>query len=171
MRKLLFSLVLLITVSFAANAQSGTNKIGIGAEAAIPIGNAKDVLKTGFGGSLKALFGIGKAGQVTLTSGYTTFSGKDIPDGYKATLSVIPALAGYRQNIAGFYIEPQAGASLISEKDSYDGESETGSTIKFTWGVGAGYVISNVEIGARYQRAEVEGGNFSFAGLKLGYNF
>lgn len=170
MKKLLFSLAFIIVASIAANAQSGTIKIGIGAEAGIPVGDAKDALKTGFGGSAKALFGIGNAGQVTFTTGYSAFKGKNLEEGYKATLSVIPLLAGYRQNFSGFYVEPQAGVGIIGEKDEYGGQSETGSTTKFTWAVGAGYVISNVDIGVRYQRSEADGGNFSLVGIKVAYN-
>ncbi len=170
MRKILFSLATCIIVSLAAHAQSGTTKIGIGAELGAPIGNAKDVLKMGFGGSAKALFGIGNAGQITLTSGYSTFSAKGLDDGEKASLSIIPLIAGYRQNFNGFYVEPQAGAGLILEKDENGYGSEKGSTTRFTWAVGAGYVISNVDVGVRYQRSEANGGNFSYVGIKVAYN-
>jgi hypothetical protein len=171
MKKIVFSLALVIVVSLAANAQSGTIKIGIGAEAGIPTGDASEGLKIGIGGSAKALFGIGNAGQITFTTGYMSFGGKDLPEGYKATLSVIPFMAGYRQNFSGFYIEPQAGVSMIGAKEKYDGESETYSTTKFTWAAGAGYVINNtVDVGVRYQSAESEEGNFGIVGIKVAYH-
>jgi hypothetical protein len=171
MRKTLFSLALGIMVSLAANAQSGNNQIGIGIEGGIPTGkDASETTKIGIGGSIKGLFGVGNAGQVSLTTGYMAFGAKNLPEGYKANLRIIPLMAGYRQNFSGFYIEPQAGVGFISEKDEYQGESETMSVTKFTWAVGAGYVISNVDIGARYQRSEFEDGSIGFIGIKVAYN-
>ena len=170
MRKILFSLAACIIVSLATHAQSGTTKIEIGPELSIPVGNAKDVLKMGFGGSAKALFGICNAGQISLTSGYITFKGKDLYSGEKASLSVIPLMAGYRQNFSGFYVEPQAGAGLILIKDENGDESEKSSSTRFTWAIGAGYIISNVDVGVHYQRSEANGGNLSYVGIKIAYN-
>jgi hypothetical protein len=170
MRKVLFSLAVAFIVSFAARAQSGTIKIGIGGEAALPTGDAASMVKTGIGGSAKALFGIGNAGQISFTTGYNTFSGKDLPKGDKATLSMIPFMAGYRQNFGGFYVEPQAGIGMMKAKETYEGESKTNSATRFTWAAGIGYIISNVDLGIRYQSYESEGGHFGFAGVKLAYN-
>jgi len=170
MKKIVFSLALLIVVSVAAHAQSGTFKIGIGPEGGIPTGDAGDAVKTGIGGSVKALLGIGNAGQITFTTGYMTFGGKDLSDGEKASLNVIPFMAGYRQNFGGFYVEPQAGVGMMKVKDSYNGYSETTSATRFTWAAGIGYVISNVDIGVRYQSYESDGGHFGFAGIRLAYN-
>ncbi|TKK67692.1 porin family protein [Ilyomonas limi] len=171
MRKAFLALAVGIVVSLAASAQSGSNQIGIGAEAGIPTGkDASETTKIGLGGSLKGLFGIGNAGQITLTTGYMSFGSKNLPDGFKSTLNIIPAMAGYRQNFSGFYVEPQAGVGFISEKDKFQGESETVSVTKFTWAAGIGYVISNVDIGARYQRSEFKGGSISLIGIKIAYN-
>ena len=170
MKKIIFSVALIIVVSVAANAQSGTLKIGIGPEAGIPTGDAGDAVKIGIGGSAKALFGIGNAGQITFTTGYMSFGGKDLADGEKASLNVIPFMAGYRQNFGGFYVEPQAGIGLMKAKDSYGDESESNSDTRFTWAAGIGYLIIYVDIGVRYQSYESEGGHFGFAGIKLAYN-
>ena len=170
MKKIIFSVALIVIASIAANAQSGTFKIGIGPEVGIPTGDAGDAVKIGIGGSAKALLGIGNAGQVTFTTGYMTFGGKDLSDGEKASINVIPFMAGYRQNFSGFYVEPQAGIGLMKAKYSYEGDSETNSATRFTWAAGIGYVISNVDIGVRYQSYESEGGHFGFAGIRLAYN-
>ena len=137
----------------------------------IPTGKgASETTKIGFGGSVKGLFGIGSAGQITLTSGYMAFGSKNLPDGYKANLSVIPVIAGYRQNFSGFYVEPQAGVGFINEKDKYQGESGTVSATKFTWAAGVGYVLNNIDLGARYQRSEFEDGSIGLVGIKIAYN-
>ena len=172
MKKTLFSLAIGIIVSLAAHAQSGNNQIGVGAEAGIPTGKgASETTKIGIGGSVKALFGVGSSGQITLTSGYMSFGGKNLPDGYKATLTVIPVLAGYRQNFGGFYVEPQAGVGFLKQKESYQGENGAEKATKLTWAVGAGYVINkNIDLGARYQRSEFEDGSISLVGIKVAYN-
>src|SRR3954469_19802540 len=134
MRKALFSLAIGIVVSLAAHAQSGNNQIGIGAEAGIPTGkDASQSTKIGIGGSVKALYGVGSAGQITLTSGYMTMGGKNLPDGVKANLTIIPVMAGYRQNFGGFYVEPQAGVGFLKQKESYQGESGAVKATKLTW--------------------------------------
>ena len=171
MRRILFSLALSVILSLAAHAQSGNNQISIGAEAGIPTGkDASKTTKIGIGGSIKVLFGIGSAGQITLTSGYMALGGKNLPEGVKANLKIIPIMAGYRQNFGGFYVEPQAGVGLLKQKATYQGENETISATKFTWAVGAGYVINNIDLGVRYQRSEFEDGSISLVGIKITYN-
>jgi hypothetical protein len=107
MKKLLL-LTAIVTVSLLSQAQKGNNQIGIALEVAVPLGDFGDAAKAGFGGLIRGAFGVGTAGHITLTTGYSSFRSKsDIEDALSAdkiTYSVIPILAGYRHNFSGFYV-------------------------------------------------------------------
>jgi len=171
MRKVILVLASFFVLS-AIKAQSGKNQIGIASEVGIPMGDFKDAVKTGFGGSLKYLHGVGTAGQVSLTSGYTIYNAKDVPSGYTVRSSIIPILLGYRQNFSGVYVEPQAGYGIYGSKFKGGGVDESNSDGAFTWAIGVGYAMEQgLDIGARYQSASKNSATTSLIGLHLGYNF
>lgn len=159
-------------ISAVSYAQQGTTKIGVGADIGLPTGDFGDVVNTGIGGYAKGLFGIGTAGQITLTSGYQSFKVKGSTSDDKASWNIIPILAGYRHNFSGFYVEPQVGYSINNVKVKVAGVSGSDSQGAFTWAAGVGYMINDAfELGARYQSAHKDGSSISLVGLRLGYNF
>lgn len=168
--KKLFLAICIAAVSVTSYGQKGT-KIGVGADFGIPTGDFGEGFKTGFGGYAKGLFGISEAGQITFTTGYSSFKAKGSTSDEKATWSIIPLLAGYRHNFSGFYAEPQVGYSINSAKVKVDGISASSSDGAFAWAVGFGYVIKDVDFGARYQSAHKDGGTISLVGIHVGYNF
>lgn len=172
MRKVFLVLASVFALS-AANAQTGKNQVGIGVDLGLPMGDFGDAAKLGIGGYAKYLHGVGSAGQVTLTSGYQKFSGKDLPEGTSASFSVIPILAGYRHNFGGGYVEPQLGYGIYGSKwdfGSFGSGSESSGA--FTWAVGAGYAMEQgLDLGVRYQSGSKDGGTISFIGFRVGYNF
>ncbi|MET0392773.1 MAG: outer membrane beta-barrel protein, partial [Chitinophagaceae bacterium] len=156
-------------IGLVSYGQQGTTKIGIGAEVGIPTGDF-DAFKTGFGGYAKGLFGIGTAGQITFTSGYTTYEAKGSTSSDKITYNIIPLLAGYRHNFSGFYVEPQVGYGIYGAKVKSGGISASSSDGAFTWAAGVGYVINDaIELGARYQSGHKDGSSTSLVGLRIGY--
>jgi hypothetical protein len=169
--KKVFLAVSIALISVTTYAQKGTNQIGVGADLGVPIGDFGDGYKTGFGGYAKGLFGIGEAGQITVTTGYSSFKAKGSTDDMKATAGIIPILAGYRHNFSGFYAEPQVGYSIIRSKVKSDGISFSASDGAFAWAIGFGYVVSDIDFGARYQSATKDGSSISFVGIHVGYNF
>lgn len=169
--KLSLLVLSILLMGVAANAQRGTTEIGVGAEAGLPLGDFGKGFKAGFGGYAKALFGVGFAGQVTATTGYSAFTAKGSSTEEKVTLYLVPILAGYRQNFNGFYVEPQAGIGIYGAKVKVMGESASSSETKFTWAAGVGYEKNSIDIGVRYQRGEFEGGSISMVGIRVGYNF
>jgi hypothetical protein len=174
MRKVFLATVFVVASFIGANAQSGHNQIGIGPEVGIPTGDFGDAYKTGFGGSIKGLLGVGTAGQVTLTSGYTTFKAKDLPSGVDVKASIIPILVGYRHNFSGFYVEPQVGYGIYGSKvdgmgSPYDGSNSDGA---FTWAAGVGYAMEQgLDIGARYQSGHKDGTSNAVIGISVRWNF
>lgn len=169
--KKVFLAICITAISVAGYSQSGKNQIGVGADLGVPTGDFADGVKTGFGGYAKGLFGIGEAGQITFTTGYSAFKFKGSTSETKATWSIIPLLAGYRHNFSGFYAEPQVGYAINGIKVKAEGESASESDGAFAWAVGFGYVVSNVDFGARYQSAHKDGGTVSLVGIHVGYNF
>ena len=164
MKKVLLILACSIALSAIGFAQKGHNQIGLAFEVGIPTGDFGTYSKTGFGGSVRGLYGVGTAGQVTFTTGYTSFKAKSID----AHSTIIPLLVGYRHNFSGFFVEPQIGYGIYGAKVS-GGSSSSGGA--FTWAVGVGYAMNGFEGGVRYQSATKDGSTLSVVGIHVGYNF
>ena len=166
MKKVILLFASVVMLSTLVKAQQGKNQIGIAAEAALPIGDFADGYKTGVGGSLKGLYGVGESGQITFTTGYTAFKVKNSEDTY----SIIPLLAGYRHNFTGgVYVEPQLGYGIYRYHSDFLDETESDGA--FTYAIGVGFAASGFDAGIRYQGASKDGSNISFIGVRVGYNF
>src|SRR5476651_2663072 len=116
MKKILFSITAIFLLSGYCFAQTGNNQVGIGAEADFLLGPSySNAYNIGFGGNVKGLYGVGTAGQLTLTAGYSSYGGKSGTIFSTQTLSLVPILAGYRYNLASnFYGEVQAGVGILT---------------------------------------------------------
>jgi hypothetical protein len=170
MKKIMLVMALSVAMLFS-QAQKGTNYIGIAAEVGLPTGDFGEIVNVGYGGSLKALLGVTQAGQVSFTTGYTSFGLKGIAgSGYKAHYSIAPLLFGYRHNFSGFFIEPQLGMAVYALRASGGGMSASDSKAAFTWAFGLGYVVNAVEFGARYQSGKINDADspFSLVGIHVG---
>jgi hypothetical protein len=173
--------ILLLSVSvFAfslANAQKGTNGIQVGARVAFPTEKLNKIANTGFGGSLKGMYGIGGKSsphQVTLEAGYNRFGLKDLPAGASGSYSAIPLYTGYRYLFGKVILDTQAGISINRiSGESAGGVKASGSQTAFGWSVGAGYLIKQIEIGVKYQSSDLNDDTYDikFVGLRVGYNF
>lgn len=172
MKKLL-SAVFFITISAHTFAQKGDNKIGIGGEFAIPAGSEfKQEVNSGFGGWVKFLFGAGKSDRISFSSGYTSFSAKGSNSQESATLSILPFLVGFQHVVVnGLYLEPQVGLASYHAKYTSGGQSISGSKNAFTYALGIGYEINNIDFGVRYQNGSIQGYNYANVALRVGYYF
>ena len=173
--KKIFLALCIVAISSAAYSQKGNNQIGVGVDAGLPIGDFSNFSSFGIGGYVKGLYGIGEAGQITLTTGYTSYAAKkEVKDALgadKFTASIIPILAGYRHNFSGFYVEPQVGYGSYGNKLKVAGNSGSSSTGAFTYALGVGYAKSGFDGGVRYQGASKDGSTTSIIGIHVGYNF
>jgi hypothetical protein len=170
MRKIFFASALAIASFIGAQAQSGNNQVGIAFDLGIPTGDLGDAVKTGFGGQVRGLLGVGTAGQVSLTVGYASFKEKE-ETGADLKMTILPILAGYRHNFNGIYVEPQVGYGSYGSKATYLGSDVSSSDGAFTWAAGVGYAKNGIDIGARYQSGTKDGDNLSLVGIHIGYNF
>ena len=168
-----YMIIAAVLFSAAAFAQKGNNAIGAGGDIGFPTGDFGDYFKPGFGFYVKGMFGVGKAGQVTLTSGYSAFKEKDGWTDYATTVNVIPLFIGYRHHFNSVFIEPQLGYAVYGSKYvCWDDDTDTESDGALNAALSVGYVFQKgVEISARYQTGGKNGWNVNLFGLRIGYNF
>ena len=176
MKRVYLAILGTVLISAAGYAQKGNNAIGVAVDAAVPVGTLSDATSFGIGGTVKGLYGIGTAGQLTLTTGYSSFSAKkevkEALGASKVTQGVIPILAGYRHNFNGFFAEPQIGYGIYTSKIKGGLFESDGSEGAFTWAIGGGYVFNKkFEAGVRYQSGTSDGESSGFIGIRVGYNF
>ena len=173
MKKIYMVLLAAILLNASSFAQKGKNQLGFGADLSLPTSDFGNYFKTGAGGYVKGMLGVGKAGQVTVTTGYSSFKEAGDWEDFTTTVTIVPLLFGYRHNFNGFFVEPQLGYGIYGAKvtDFQEGfYTESGGA--FTWAAGVGYIFNNqVEVSARYQSGGQQGTNFNLFGLRLGYNF
>jgi hypothetical protein len=174
MKKLVLAIFGMVAIGATAFAQKGNNQVSPGAEFVLPTGDAGDATSVGFGVTVKGLYGVGEAGQITFTTGYLIAAGKkeykELLGADKLTSSMIPLLAGYRHHFNGFFAEPQIGYGIYSAKikgGDYDMKDSHGA---FTWAIGGGYIFNQFEAGIRFQSAHKDGGSSGLVGLRFGYN-
>ncbi len=182
MKIYLLALTALVAVStFAQDKKksSGGTTFGIGVEAGLPLStDLKNNWNFGIGGSAKAAINVFEGGDVTLSAGYITFLGKSVTipgvgSAKVGALGTIPLKAGLRFKLSeGFYGEPQLGYTFAKVSGS---GSNSGNGNGFTYAAGVGYMMNQVDVGVRYEAWSSTGGgntvNFSFLGLRVGYNF
>jgi hypothetical protein len=172
MKKLITLLMLATAVSYSniSNAQDDAGNspsISVGVEVGIPTGDFGESHKLGLGGTVKAAFPVITNGDITVTAGYISFSGKDVAFfGKLPAMNVIPLKAGFRYRFpGGFYVEPQFGYNIWKAKG---GESEGG----FTYAGNLGYLINNmIDLSVRYEGTSIEGTTISHIGFRAAYSF
>lgn len=161
-----------------ANAQKGVNGIQVGARVALPTEKLNKIANTGFGATIKGMYGIGSTSsphQVTLEAGYNRFGLKDLPAGASGSYAAIPIYTGYRYLFGNVILDAQAGISI----NRISGESAAGvkasdSQTAFGFAVGAGYLIQQkIELGVKYQSSDMNDDiyDIKFFAFRVGYNF
>ncbi len=167
-------MLLVIMMQGVARAQKGHNEIKVLAEGALTLTDPH----FGYGGFLKGYYGIGRSGQITLMTGVSWFSSDAAIGKSKTRTHLIPVMAGYKQHIGLFYIEPQAGIGEMGGRVDWGGDLSRPSVTTFFAGLGAGVDIKRFEIGVRYQYAKgIDAATagiwsdrkFELAGLHVGY--
>lgn len=178
-KKLVLACVSTVVFSMATYAQKGQIDINGGGDVAIALGDFGEGYGTGFGATVKGLYGISDNGKVGLTLGYIHFGSKeDLGKGNSASFGVIPVLALYRHQFGSLYVEPQLGFSSNRASVDLSGLGSMGgsmgamsvSTTSLGYAAGVGYLIGDIDLSARYQGFS-SGGSAGFAGLRVAYNF
>lgn len=172
MKRAIFSLTLLFVTIIGAYAQAPDGvQFGAGIRLAAPSGSFSNISSYGAGIEGQAEFGLDKKVSGVVTTGYTTFFGKDItlmgftvktdPIGY------IPVLAGVRfYPINQFFIGAQAGYGFLVGNGSSSGG--------FNYQTQLGFNASKFQLAASYNAITKNSSALSHIGFtgiyKLGSN-
>lgn len=164
----LFALLSLALLSIGVKAQN-SDRVSLGVELALPLGDFADQSTMGVGGSLRYEHPFGDNLSFTGTAGVISFGGDEVTYGIpgyevttKTTSLMIPIQVGlkyYGHMMDGFYGQLEAGVHISSFKEatttSSNGSStktdETTSDTDFSLAPGIGYHLANFDIGLRYQ--------------------
>ena len=184
MRKILNYAGLLLASGLMAQG----HQISIGADLLMPQGDFSKEFSLGVGPTLGYELPVGDKVGITIQAGYDILMLKDEIKEVLEGATIIPAQAGlkyyFQESQSGVYAHAQAGIHAFSEKYKENAlfglEAETESKTNFSWGIGAGYQLSKLDIGIRYNMVmagEEEGGSdgeeegeaLSYIGLRIGY--
>ncbi|WP_158825722.1 hypothetical protein [Mucilaginibacter lacusdianchii] len=140
-------------------------RLGIGAEAAIPTGNMRDLSHIAVGGTARLQYDIKGTTSLTLTSGYYNFFAREYV--VRPDYAIIPVKVGAKVFfVPHAYIIGEIGAGLET-KEYY------GKNTKLILAPGVGYATnSGVDIGLRYEN--ISGGStpdFGMVALRIAYGF
>ena len=167
MKKFLLATVLFVGAAVSGFAQS-KDKVSVGVEAGIPVGNASNGYNFAIGGSLKYDHPIAASTSLTLSAGYTSFLGKTVTYPIVGAVKTpaagfIPVKAGIKYFFApAFYGEAQLGAAF---------STQSGGGTAFAYSPGVGYKFSDlVDLGVRYE-AWSNNGTVSQVAARLGFSF
>lgn len=181
MGKFLALMVCLMAMTPFVQGQKGDNQFRLLAEAGIPTGEyptapGADKYRTGPGVYAKALYGVGRSGQLSLTAGFARFENATFRP---HPVKTIPVLLGYKINIRSFYVEPQVGFGALNSH-AFDGierrwiRSSVGAAY---YSLGAGYEYERIDFGIRFQNAHAVNNMpaswnsryFQTVGIHIGY--
>lgn len=150
MKKVATCLLLAFLINGAAHAQKGRNEVKLLAEGSTTLFDPH----LGWGGFVKGYYGLGRSGQLTLTTGLIKFKSEIATGKSNTRTHLIPVLLGYKQHIGLFYIEPQAGLGEMGGRVDWGGDYSRPSATTVYASLGAGVDIKKFEIGVRYQYAK-----------------
>lgn len=159
---------LLIIASIGANAQGGKFKVGLGLDAALPVGNFGNFYSVGTGLSLRFLYKITPKFGATFTTGFIAFIPKGgLNKNSKATLNIPFKVGGRYKFTDKFY-----GMFEVGDTHStvyYDSNNTLGhvSGNSFTYAPGVGLLLGGFDVSLRYEGYSSSG----FVALRLGFFF
>jgi hypothetical protein len=182
----------IVGLSFSAKAQTTTStttpstrtnkaiRLSIGPDAGIPIGTLSDTHNWNLGGSIQADFPIATGLDVTANAGFNNFFGKDYTVGAitakAADISLIPVKVGLKYfPVENFYVQGEAGASFIANKDKIGATESTAFT--YAPQVGILFPVGNksyIDAGVRFEsntKFYTNGNNNNFFGIRVAYAF
>jgi len=155
----------------AQTAPANPWRFGIGLEAGAPTGAAHTISNFELGGTARLQYDVNSTFAWTLTSGYYSMIGKEVP-GLPGTdynsLGIIPVKAGIKWFFApSIYFGAEAGAGF----ETHNGSNTTGSDTKLILSPTLGWANKTWDIGARYENFSGQDNSFGLVGLRIAYGF
>lgn len=171
------ALFALLMVNNSASAQEREKfRLSVGPDVTLPLGDFGDAFDWSIGGSVQGDYAIYRNDlYVTLNAGFNNFIANDEVAGLK-DLQMIPVKAGLKYfPAANFYVQAEAGASFLANKD------DVGATksAAFTYAPQVGYLIplggrNYLDAGIRFEGNSkfTDGGKTNnLLGLRVAYSF
>lgn len=153
-----------------AQSKAGESKIGLGLDAAIPVGNYKNVADYGLGFSLLYQKPVTQNLSITGNVGYLRFHGPAIFSNIKYKEGYVPIKAGARYFVLpGIYGAAELGVA-VPTANGYG----SGTAFIYVPALGAMLKVTSkgtLDIGLRYENWARSNSTRSFAGIRAGYNF
>ena len=170
MKNLITSAIIsiLVIASIGAKAQEKKFKVGLGLEAALPVGNLGTAYSVGAGLSLRFLYKITPQFGATFTTGGIAFIPKgSLNKSSKATINIPFKVGGRYKFTKKFYGIMEVGVthSIVY----YNSDNSVGhvSGNSFTYAPGIGVLLGGFDASLRYEGYQSGG----FVGLRLGFFF
>ena len=167
MKKVLFSVMALMALSFAASAQKDNLKFSAGPEIGFAIGNFSNTHSFGIGASAQLEFSIQEKVNATVTAGVLSFTGKSAGSNVKFQgQSFIPVRAGVKYFLTpGVYGALQAGVAFLNN----------GGGTAFSYSPQIGYEFKTktnkaIDLGFKYEGYS-KNGSLGALGLRVAYVF
>lgn len=173
-KQLMILSVLFLLFSLTLQAQDTTStigkrfKVGLGLEAALPLGNLGTAYSVGGGLTLRFLYKITPQFGATFTTGGIAFVPKSINKYSKATLNIPIKVGGRYKFTDKFYGIMEVGIthSIIYYEDTNNNLAHTSGN-SFTYAPGVGVLLGGFDVSLRYEGYSGAG----FIGLRLGFFF
>lgn len=181
-------LIILVAIIFAFNlstqAQVGDNpetqkteiqgkrfKINLGVEAALPMGDLKNLYSFGGGLTFRFLYKVTPKVGVTFTTGGIAFIPKDFDPNAKALLN-IPFKGGVRfMATPNFYLLGEVGITQSMDFYTVNGDIQHTTSSSFTYAPSIGVILGGLDASLRYEMFGKDANKGSFLSLRLGFFF
>ncbi|PST81848.1 hypothetical protein C7T94_17865 [Pedobacter yulinensis] len=169
MKKLFLLTALAGLLSFGASAQTTAgNKLGVGLEFGLPVGDWSDGMNIGFGGSGIMHIPISSSKLYgTINAGFINFKSKEV-NGFTYDYGAIPLKAGIKYYfVPNFYGAAELGAAIGTN----DGAS---TAFAYSPGIGVDFPVSDktsIDLGARYEAWSANSVTNGFVGIRAAFNF
>lgn len=172
MKKILLTVAgtFLMLTNIYAQSKPGESKLGVGLDAAVPVGAFKNVADYGIGISLLYQHNVAEFLNITGSVGYVRFHGPAVFNNIKYKEGYVPIKGGARYFIVPvIYAAAEIGVA-IPTANGYG----TGTAFIYTPRIGTEFKVSEtgtVDIGLSYENWSRSAGTRSFVGIRAGYNF
>ncbi len=168
-KKILFSVTLLMAVSFIAVCQPyqiGTFSLSMGGEVLFAESKLKQTHYTGAGATLKGEYVFSKHATATVVSGYYFMNGKNTTLINYNNISAVPVKGGVRYYFGSFYGSGEAGAIFFSSFNQ-------GTGFAYSFGMGDKIKLNRrvMDITLRHEAWVLGGNTNAVIALRVGYEF
>ncbi|RCH55998.1 hypothetical protein DJ568_04420 [Mucilaginibacter hurinus] len=174
--KLIASALTAVAILFGTNVNAQTTeksawRMGVGIEGGIPVGgNISDNYGFVLGGNLRLQYGISDNTALTLTSGYSSFFGKEREVAgvtvKNDAFGVVPVKLGVKAFFTdNLYFGAEGGAGFITNKPN------PGDRTKLILTPTLGWADQSWDVGVKYDNYSGQGSNFGTIGLRVAYGF